>query len=189
LGGLIHEYQSANESLHPTGSSTQTTQVLLGRGAMQFSRVVGQRIHHRQPVDIGWSVPARETRVGCIYSVHGREQGIWTRLTSRARPVRRAAGVPPQQAGSGPFEVERNALRPGPAFPQSELAGAGHSSLRRFDSPQPPEFASCLDETPVQRPDLNKCTPRAKPSASGSGPPGRRLRAPKKERSFGGVRS
>jgi hypothetical protein len=31
---------------------------------------------------------------GCIYSVHAREQGTWTRLRTRARPVQGTAGAP-----------------------------------------------------------------------------------------------
>ena len=32
--------------------------------------------------------------LGCTYSIHAREQGTWTRLRSRARPVHGSAGAP-----------------------------------------------------------------------------------------------
>jgi len=50
--------------------------------------------------------------------------------------------------GSWPFEVERKALRLGPASPQSEPAETGHSSPRR-DSPPPQELAALLERDQV----------------------------------------
>ena len=87
---------------------------------------------------------------GCIHSVHAREQGIWTKPRSRARPVRGSCRGPgPQTHGSWPFEVERKALRLGSASPQSEPAESGLSSPPQGDSPPPQELAARLERHQV----------------------------------------
>jgi Resolvase, N terminal domain len=51
--------------------------------------------------------------VGCIYSVHPREQGIWTWGRTRVRPVEGAGDSPTHQTAPS-YEVEREALRVSP---------------------------------------------------------------------------
>lgn len=51
------------------------------------------------------SWPSSVSGVGCVYSVHPREQGIWTGRRTRARPVR--GKLPRRRTRRHPVEVER----------------------------------------------------------------------------------
>jgi hypothetical protein len=67
---------------------------------------------------------------------------------SRARPVRGSCRVPGSLThGSWSFEVERKALRLGPASPQSEPAESGHSSPPQGDSPYPRSWPPASKDT------------------------------------------
>ena len=117
--------------------------------------------------------------VGCIHSVHAREQGIWTRPRSRARPVRGSCRVSRTQSHrSWPFEVERKALRLGPASPHSVPAESGHSSPLGA-RPDPRSWPPC--KTPGQR-RISMSAPfrirERSPTSSRTGDREGRIRAP-----------
>lgn len=85
---------------------------------------------------------------GDRYSVHAREQGIWTTLRSRARPVRgklpgsRTAIT--RKLGPSKLSGRRSGLDP---IPQSEPAESGHSSPPQGDFPHPRSWPQASKET------------------------------------------
>jgi hypothetical protein len=96
--------------------------------------------------------------VGCIRSVHPREQGIWTWGRTRVRPVEGAGDSPAPDGTPSKLSGRRSGLaRESSASPQSDPAESGQWSPPWGTHPDP---MSCRPprKTPGQRPDLNKCT-------------------------------